>query len=785
MAASALLVCSPRQVDAAFEPGTRVLLDAHNCYPDHGRWADRIDRALSTGTPLAIEQDLVWFRDAATGTGRSLVAHDEPGKPALGLTGREPSLRDYFFERIRPLVEKALRDDRRDSWPIITLNLDLKTEEPEHLAAIWALLGEYRSWLTTASRGARIEEVQPLHVGPVLVLTGESDAQRKVFHDAVPVGQALMVFGAAAPRLGQRGTPAERRVRAGEELPDLAPGTRTNYHRWWNNPWAVVELGGQRRAGAWTADDDARLRSLVEAAHRAGLWIRFYTLNGHDPRDESGGWSAGYNFGSDEFARERWRGAIRAGVDFVAVDQYERFSETLRKAQRQFSTIEIKGELTHDDYEHLFERPFDVPQGTAQIEVELEYTGGGEKTVIDLGLRGPAGFRGWSGGGPQTIVVGPTRASYGYQPGSIEPGSWAVVLGVPNIRAGRRDSYSIMVRLLSEDDAPAPIMRRGPGWFVGDLHAHSGHSDGRTTTQQGLRIPVPAHRVFDTARAAGMDFIALTDHNTASHWLDVDRLQPFYDGLLLLHGREITTYRGHANAIGERRFHDFRLGAERFPDVLKAPASDGAFISINHPTAPDDERCMGCGWSDVDANTLSNVHGVELVNGTATTGPLAGWPFWVDLLNRGLHFTAVGGSDEHSPEETSDRRVGTPATVVFAAELSERAIVDGLKSGRVYIRTRGPDGPQLDFSADSGGRRYEMGQVISGAGRITLSANLTNAAGQQVVWIRNGRTAGVASVPAAGQLTLATTAAPGDWFTIVVRDGEEPTVFANAIYIGR
>jgi hypothetical protein len=151
-AAVSCLAIASLSAQHAFVPGTRVLLDAHNCYPYNGRWADRIDRALSTGTPLAIEQDLVWFRDPATGKGRSLVAHDERDKPALGLTGAEPTMRDYFFERIRPLVEQALREPRRDTWPIVTLNLDLKTEEPEHLAAIWSLLGEYRSWLTTAPR---------------------------------------------------------------------------------------------------------------------------------------------------------------------------------------------------------------------------------------------------------------------------------------------------------------------------------------------------------------------------------------------------------------------------------------------------------------------------------------------------------------------------------------------------------------------------------------------------------------------------------------------------------
>jgi hypothetical protein len=108
-------------------------------------------------------------------------------------------------------------------------------------------------------------------------------------------------------------------------------GARTNYRRWSNNPWSRVEPEGQNHAGRWTGAADARLRALVRNAHDAGLWIRFYTLNGHDPADTSGGWSPGYNFGSENAARERWRAAIRAGVDFIAVDQYELFSATLRQ----------------------------------------------------------------------------------------------------------------------------------------------------------------------------------------------------------------------------------------------------------------------------------------------------------------------------------------------------------------------------------------------------------------------------------------------------------------------
>jgi hypothetical protein len=280
----------PAQEPARFEPGQRVLLDAHNAYPYQGRWADRIDRALSTGTPLAIEQDLMWHPSA-----RSIVSHGEP------FTGQEPTLRD-FFERIRPIVAHAMTGGSREHWPLITLNLDFKDSLPEHFDAIWTLLGEYQPWLTTAPRVSDLGTIQPLDAGPVLVLTGSDPAQQTAFHDQVPIGARLRLFGAIQPGI----------LRA------------TNYHRWSNNPWNVVEAEGQNKAGDWTTVDNHRLRTLVDAAHHAGLWIRFYTLNGHSPQEgERMGWTASYNFGSIDAARLRWRAAAAAGVDFIATDQYE------------------------------------------------------------------------------------------------------------------------------------------------------------------------------------------------------------------------------------------------------------------------------------------------------------------------------------------------------------------------------------------------------------------------------------------------------------------------------
>lgn len=291
-------------------------MDAHNCYPYYEWWYDRVDRALSAGTPSAIEQDLHWYTDPHTGKSWSIVAHGEP------LSGHEPTMEHYFFDRVRPIVEKALKEGNHGDWPLITLNLDFKTEEPAHLRAVWALLSKYQDWLSYAVKTGDGKTVQPLTLRPILVLTGETDAQQAVFYDQVPQGGHLLLFGAAHTNT--------KNPMASPEV--LEPAPADNYRRWWNNAWNVVEQGGQPHAGAWTKEDNARLHALVEHAHKNGLWIRFYTLDGVTDKEEScNGWFRSYNFGSLAAAEERWRAAQQAGVDYLASDQYEQLGAFLKK----------------------------------------------------------------------------------------------------------------------------------------------------------------------------------------------------------------------------------------------------------------------------------------------------------------------------------------------------------------------------------------------------------------------------------------------------------------------
>jgi hypothetical protein len=306
----------------AFGQFGHPILDAHNCYPYEGRWADRIDRALRLGFPVAIEQDIAWAN------GRPVISHTSKTK------GGEPSLRDHFFERVRPLVEKALKENDRAKWPLIVLHFDFKTLEPQVIRAVWDVLGEYESWITTAPQTSDPHELAPFDKKPLLVLTEDADEQEQVFFKTLPPGARLRVFGSAHTEKIDAKSREERAHLLATLPPDRVLAERpTNYRRWWNNSWAEVEEGGQTRAGDWTADDDRRLRALVNRAHDLGYWIRFYTLDGFS-QEENRGWDQGYNFGSRDAAILRWKAAYDAGVDLIATDQYEDLAAFLVARQK-------------------------------------------------------------------------------------------------------------------------------------------------------------------------------------------------------------------------------------------------------------------------------------------------------------------------------------------------------------------------------------------------------------------------------------------------------------------
>jgi hypothetical protein len=310
-------------------PGARTIELAHNAYPDHGKYADRLDRALASGQPFAVEEDLSWTDS------RSLLIHG-----AKNVSGEDPTLESYFFPKVQPVIEKALKEGNKGNWPVITLYLDIKNDPPEHLAAINAVLDKYQDWLTTAVKTDDILKVSPLNVKPMMVLVEDkqNDLNKvQVFYDQIPVGGKIRVFG-SVPKLDPnpgRKLPSQDAVNLqfNATPADLIQGRADNYHRWIGFDWAFIEKGGEANAGDWTAEDEQRLKDFISYGHKLGYLVGVYCLDGFTEA-ENQGWDKEYNFGSREAALTRWKAAAHAKADFISTDHYEQLSEVLASLKK-------------------------------------------------------------------------------------------------------------------------------------------------------------------------------------------------------------------------------------------------------------------------------------------------------------------------------------------------------------------------------------------------------------------------------------------------------------------
>ncbi len=346
-----------------------------------------------------------------------------------------------------------------------------------------------------------------------------------------------------------------------------------------------------------------------------------------------------------------------------------------RRTHRRHLTVDDR---TASPY---LEVPFVVADGARSLQVRLAY----DRTaaVVDLGCRGPAGFRGWSGGARSEYVIGTDRATPGYLPGELEPGEWAVVLGLHRVPFDGVDvtvEIATPADLLPEPDPPAPPVperrpRRplpaAPGlvWLATDLHAHTLHSDGSLSVPQ-----LAAHAV-----AAGLDVLAVTDHNTVSHHRELDAAGRAY-GIGLLPGQELTTDRGHANAFGDIGWVDFRQPATSW---VRDVAARGGLLSINHPLTAN------CAWLHqlVEHPPLAEIWHWSWLDRT-WSAPIAWLQAW-DAA--GGATTPVGGSDFHTPAQ--GRPLGAPVTWV-ACDTAQAgagpteaaaAALTGLAAGRTAV----------------------------------------------------------------------------------------------------
>jgi hypothetical protein len=327
--------------------------------------------------------------------------------------------------------------------------------------------------------------------------------------------------------------------------------------------------------------------------------------------------------------------------------------------------------------------PFDVPSGTAGVTVELEVAR--PDAVVDLGCEGAAGWRGWSGGARRRYVITPTDATPGYLPGELEAGTWYVVLGLHRVPAeGVEVTVTVRSGGVVEPERPRPpvpdrpprrVLPAAPGlrWVAADLHAHTLHSDGELTIAE----------LAARAAAAGLDALAVTDHNTTSHHAHLGGVGRHY-GVALVPGQEVTTDLGHANAFGDIGWVDFREPAQAWVSTV---AARGGLLSVNHPLAAD------CAWRHPLPHRppLAEVWHSSWLAPT-WGGPVAWWQAW------GADTTPVGGSDWHRADGST--ALGAPTTWVAvdaAAQTPDelvRAVLEGLRAGRTAV-SRDREAPVL------------------------------------------------------------------------------------------
>ncbi|MGQ0604815.1 MAG: CehA/McbA family metallohydrolase [Anaerolineales bacterium] len=332
------------------------------------------------------------------------------------------------------------------------------------------------------------------------------------------------------------------------------------------------------------------------------------------------------------------------------------------------------------------------------------------------------------------------------------------------------------------------ILNPNPGWYRGDFHCHTNHSDGVH----------PPPELAEVARREGLEFFFITDHNAVSAYGEFGEAP----GVLILPGIEVTYKRGHWNIFGLTedgdwlkqvcgRYLETPQADDVYPTanaIMQHTAQAGLLNSINHPLlAP-------WAWEFADTE-LRHVHALEIWNDPSWPDNARGNPravaLWTRLLNDGWRITALGGSDYHRPHPPAgqtkpDERLGLPSTYVYADNLCGAAILDAVRRRRAYVSA----GPRVTFTARFDGVTHHIGADLGNvSGAVELKATVSECPpSARALMVRNGHP--MAEVPEADggiNLHLHAGANRGEsaWFRCEVFDAQgELLAITNPIFHG-
>lgn len=441
------------------------------------------------------------------------------------------------------------------------------------------------------------------------------------------------------------------------------------------------------------------------------------------------------------------------------------------------------GTLTSRDCKRHIPHAFVVPPGAGRLEIDFAFAPhkvSGMLNLLTLTLFGPDGCRGAGHrhGSRHEVHLSAGAATPGYVVGPLPPGEWTVQIDTHMIMPGAPVAYSLEVRA-SLDAAPneGPVPRvvsqaglpaGGPGWFRGDLHCHTVHSDGRRT----------AAGLVAGARAQGLDFVFLTDHNTTAGLAEMDALSD--EAFLATGGMELTTFFGHALVLGAREWVDWRIrpGTGEMARIASDAQARGRLFVIAHPFAVGDPLCTGCRWRYGDMMP-GTARLVEVWNGPWESdgrNPEA-LALYYDWLNQGLRLVATAGTDSH---HNSDYERRPAFSVIRADRLTEPALLDGLRAGHAYLTS----GPTLALGGtDASGAAFSMGDAVSG--RAAFSASWSGAPeGAALRVIADGKLLDEREIGPSGAYGWEMTAADARWVTVELRDERgRMAAFANPMFL--
>jgi len=428
--------------------------------------------------------------------------------------------------------------------------------------------------------------------------------------------------------------------------------------------------------------------------------------------------------------------------------------------------LHIEGTLTEQDNHRHINHTFTVPEGVTRLDIDFEYAPKRvEKyaNLLTLSLFDPHIERGTGHRGQphQQVMVSTGAATPGYQAGPLPAGTWNIMINSNLINPGSPVNYHFDITF-SFDPQPEPLIwshgttqLRGKGWYRGDLHGHTIHSDGSWDVDGLLGF----------ARQNQLDFVTLTDHNTLSALPQMDSRSS--DERLTMGGFELTTFYGHALALGMRQLVDWRVrpGERTMTQIRAEVEALGGLFVIAHPMAPGDPICTGCQW-EYDDLMPGSAHVVEIWNEHWDSGSNneEALQLWYQWLNQGYHLVATVGTDIHG---APDPKLEFGFNHVFADSLSESAILEAVRRGHNYLSS----GPQLAFIGTSqSGSMAMMGDVLQGQD-VQLTGNWSACReGDRVRFIVNGQVKDELLAANEGQHTWTLSDTSPHWCLIEVRD---------------